>query len=662
MAQNKPNGPTPRQREEMYAVFADRTKGFDETVQQALEIVTHSLNLDVGFVTRITDGTQYIMHTTESDTSIKQGAACPLDQAYCRETMQQSSPLVVQNSQISESVSDLAFETFGLGSYIGTKIFVDEEAFGTLCFAGTDPRSRPFSEAESVFVELAARLVSQALERRRYEQEIDARSSRLKAQKERFEDIAETTFDILYRIDLQARFTYVSSAAERILGHHPDELVGESFSDFIEESSLRPTLEAFQQVLRDEAVENLELEFRTAGNGHALLEINARPVFEGDEITGIQGVARDITHRAEQRQKLRIRNRAIEDSRLGITISELTKGRTSIIFANRAFEDLTGYTEKEILGGRHQMLLGEQSDSGVVSGFREDIAQGESSTATLVNYRKDGTPYWVRTTISPVHDDEGNITHVVQFHRDITEQERARRLIELFNRIHRHNLRNELNVIQGYSELLQGTQPDPESPDQSVAIDAIQRTATSLIRYTERVRELEQYANRDRQPTRIAPRAMISRIAESYRDSFPQSTVEYAVQTQRDVCAGDEIERAISELVKNSLVHNEPRTSVEITVSDRREEIMIEVADDGVGLSNQEVESINTGKETALTHGSGVGLWFVNWIVTRYGGSFQVQSGEENSTVGTLATVCIPAVAPESDVQTAVRPPTPLFL
>jgi signal transduction histidine kinase len=67
---------------------------------------------------------------------------------------------------------------------------------------------------------------------------------------------------------------------------------------------------------------------------------------------------------------------------------------------------------------------------------------------------------------------------------------------------------------------------------------------------------------------------------------------------------------------------------------------------------------ISAGEETPLEHGAGLGLWLVNWIVTRYGGSFQI-AGDPGE--GTTATIRLPALPEEATVQETTRPPTVLF-
>jgi len=69
-----------------------------------------------------------------------------------------------------------------------------------------------------------------------------------------------------------------------------------------------------------------------------------------------------------------------------------------------------------------------------------------------------------------------------------------------------------------------------------------------------------------------------------------------------------------------------------------------------------EVEVVNAGEETPLEHGKGLGLWLVNWVVTQYGGSFQLSADD-----GTVATLRLPAVADGQSVAEAARRPTALL-
>jgi PAS domain S-box-containing protein len=655
MSEGDAGEPVPA-RERVYEVFADRTLDTDVAVGRTLEIGTGRLDVELGFLTRIDDGTQRIVRVVGSHDEIRSGAACPLDRAYCKRTVQTDGLLSVQDAERSDLVDDDAYETFQLGCYVGANVVVEGTVYGTICFADADRRDRPFSEAEQLFVELVARLVSQAFERREYDRRLRDRTDRLEAEKQRFEGIAETSFDILYRIAPDTTFTYVSAAVERILGYDPEELVGDPFTDYVVASSLPATMEAFGRLMEGESVEHVEVTFSDAAGEEVVLDINARPVSEAGEVSVLQGVARNVTERLERERTLRVKNRAIEDAQVGITIADATRDNQPVVYANDAFCRLTGYSESEILGTNCRRLQGPGTDEAAIRRLAEGIDRTESVDVELLNYREEGSPFWNHVTVTPVEDDHGAVTHYVGFQEDVTERKRTERLVELLNRVLRHNMRNDMNVLLGYSDMVD----DPEVGDDVDVGERIERTALELSSLSERARELETYARRDRDPTRLDPESLLSRVVEPRRSSFPAAELTVAVETDRQICAGPEVERALAELVENALSHDPSAgTRVSLVAADARDFVAVKITDDGPGIPPVESAVVESGRETALEHGSGLGLWLVNWIVTRYGGSFQIRPRDHDE--GTVATVKLPSIGPETSVEDAARRPTALF-
>ncbi len=133
----------------------------------------------------------------------------------------------------------------------------------------------------------------------------------------------------------------------------------------------------------------------------------------------------------EARQESEDRYRVLEaavlhasDSVL-ITSAEIDPPGPEIIFVNPAFTEMTGYTQEEIKGHTPRILQGAKTDRAVLDKVREKISQGQSFFAEAVNYRKDGTEYFISWRIDPVRDHRGRVTHFVSVQRDITEQRRA---------------------------------------------------------------------------------------------------------------------------------------------------------------------------------------------------------------------------------------------
>jgi len=643
-------------REEICGVFAGAGGDADvtERVERALGVGTEYLGLPIGFLTRIDDGEQEIVATTGRHAGIRAGERCPLDEAYCRRTVEREGTLAVQDADASAAVNDRAVQAFGLGAYIGVKITVDDETYGTVCFAAESTRSEPFGESEEVFLELLGKLIGQALERRAYERELEERTARLEREKARFEGIAETSFDILFRLDRAGTFTYVSAAVERVLGYPPEELIDTPFASWLDGESIDDALAAFERTVDGEAVEGLELEFVDATGERVVVAVNATPIRDDGGVSGVQGVGRDVTGRKQRERELRRKTRAMDEARVGISMAD-AEGDLPLVYANEGFERVTGYDAAEILGRNCRFLQGAATDQSAVDELGDAVAAGEPASVELLNYRADDSPFWNQVRLSPIEGPGGDLTHYLGFQTDVTERKRTEQLVRLLNRVLRHNLRNDLNVLLGVGTHLQsGLTAEDDVSDLG---DRIERTATRLVGTSEQARELERYARREREPQRLDPAALFDAATNDVPEGV---TVDAAVRTERGICAGPELETALTELVENAVEHDPAAgTSVELEATDDGEWVELTVGDDGVGIDDMEAAAIDAGEETDLVHCSGLGLWLVNWIVTRYGGSFGIR--ERDDGAGSVASIRLPAIDDDTPVDAVKRRPTVLF-
>ena len=106
------------------------------------------------------------------------------------------------------------------------------------------------------------------------------------------------------------------------------------------------------------------------------------------------------------------------------TVSEgslITDTEQRIVFANAFIQNFTGYTEAELLGNNCRILQGPGTNPDTVRAIHDSLAAGDSFTGDILNYRKDGTPFWNSLTISPVKDDNGATTHFVSAQQDVSE-------------------------------------------------------------------------------------------------------------------------------------------------------------------------------------------------------------------------------------------------
>ena len=120
-------------------------------------------------------------------------------------------------------------------------------------------------------------------------------------------------------------------------------------------------------------------------------------------------------------------DRVIHAAATSIVVTNPLIKDNPIIFHNPAFERISGYSAGEIDGRNCRFLQGPDTDPAAVEVIREAIAQGVARHVTLLNYRKDGTPFWNELALSPIRDANGDITHFVGVQNDVTRRVEAER-------------------------------------------------------------------------------------------------------------------------------------------------------------------------------------------------------------------------------------------
>jgi PAS domain S-box-containing protein len=251
------------------------------------------------------------------------------------------SALAVQDAAVSTAVADVAVERFDLGTYIGAKVVVDDETHGTVCFAAEDERETEFTDAESYVVELLARLVGRAIERRNYERELDEREAQLDERREIYRAVIDASFDLVFRTDSDGRFTYISPPVEDLLGYRSEEYVGHRFTAMLPDEETSQQAQAlFERVMAGETVEEQYLPLEHATGDRVYVDVRVTPIYGSDGVTGdrrpedrgpedsqvddrgpddrqpedivgAHGMARDATDRYRRERLIRVLNRVL---------------------------------------------------------------------------------------------------------------------------------------------------------------------------------------------------------------------------------------------------------------------------------------------------------------------------------------------------------------
>ena len=160
----------------MVELTADPDLDFEAKVDALLELGRERFDVDVGFLSAIDDEFE-VVAADSAHPGLQPGATEPMSTTYCRRTIAADEPLAVEDAA-EEWADDPAYDRWELACYVGAKVEVDGELYGTLCFADTE-KARTFSEAEKTFVELLAAWVRYELERRERERGLERENARL---------------------------------------------------------------------------------------------------------------------------------------------------------------------------------------------------------------------------------------------------------------------------------------------------------------------------------------------------------------------------------------------------------------------------------------------------------------------------------------------------
>lgn len=154
------------------------------------------------------------------------------------------------------------------------------------------------------------------------------------------------------------------------------------------------------------------------------VEISSRIIEYRDRLVSLSFV-RDITQRKLAEERLRLLESAVMNANDAIVITEaepIDKPGPRIVYVNQGFTRMTGYTAEEVIGKTPRFLQGPKTDRAQADKIRDTLTRWEPVRAELINYRKDGSEFWVDLNIVPVVDENGCYTHWMAIERDITER------------------------------------------------------------------------------------------------------------------------------------------------------------------------------------------------------------------------------------------------
>ncbi|NVK87635.1 MAG: PAS domain S-box protein [Gammaproteobacteria bacterium] len=220
-------------------------------------------------------------------------------------------------------------------------------------------------------------------------------------------------------------FERVNPAFEQILGVSESELREQPFRDWLHPDDREKSQQAFKQLRNGEKFHGFVSRVVSAAGEVCFLSWSGSLDSRGEKI---YAAAIDISERIESEREIKRLSKIAAQTSNGVLITNTLQ---EIEWCNAAFEKITGYPLDEIKGKKpKEFLQGELTDRATTKRIAIELSKGNGFSEELVNYHKDGTPYWIRVQCSPLTDDEGKLTGFMAFERDVTKEKENQKLLE----------------------------------------------------------------------------------------------------------------------------------------------------------------------------------------------------------------------------------------
>ncbi|HEY5653208.1 MAG TPA: PAS domain S-box protein, partial [Pontiella sp.] len=518
---------------------------------------------------------------------------------------------------------------------------------------------KPWEEAEVRMV------IDQALETLALRRGLDK-------QKELHRSLAENLGDWAWEVDANGRYTYISAQVTDFLGYTPDELLGRTPFDLMPSDEAERTQSHFiDLVSKKAAIRDLENWNLTKDGRRVCMLTSGVPVLDEEgTLLGYRGIDRDITETKNAVEEIQKLSMAVHQAAEIILITDCNG---IIEYVNPAFEEATGYTSEEVVGGTPRILKSGHHDDLFYQEIWRRLSSGHVWRGRFDNKRKDGSIYTEDAVISPVRREDGTIIKYVGVKHDITNQLRMEeefRLAQKMEAIGRlaggvaHDFNNIMQSILGFCGILQSSLNKSSSEYSDVfeirkaalragdltrqllalgrnqPIDYVMSNLNDLVSDNEKMLtqvlggkvslslDLDENLEKTRFNSSQIEQVILNLVVNA-RDAMPEGgTITVAT---RNVRPGEEI--AFGEVAQSQMV-------------------CLSVADTGCGIRSEVLEHLFEPFYTTkqVGKGTGMGLAVVYGVVTQHDGQIKVESElDEGSVFNVFLPTLNPKYSPNSE-------------
>ncbi|MFB6179581.1 MAG: PAS domain S-box protein [Halorientalis sp.] len=454
---------------------------------------------------------------------------------------------------------------------------------------------------------------------------------------ERYEALTENMDEAAFVVDADWRLEYTNQSALTHVDRRRDELVGQSFVSVLAEYALADDASVrIEQALTtvfdgSDATDRLELRFALPG-GEFVGEFQFSSFVSDGEPKAVV-IARDVTERNARERAL------VESQRRQRTLFNQSPDGIIVHDMDGAILDVNDQTVADLGYSRAELQSMTAADVDANSSLAEltekwaTLDVGAKLKVESRHRRKDGSTFPVELWINKVQfEDEPRF---IALSRDITERKayqqqltQQRDGLEMLNQMVRHDIRNDLQLVLAYAEMLE-TQVDETGTGYLQTVIDSAENAVELTKTARDLADVMLQTETDHEPIALAP--TLEQQVDEVRSSHANAalTVDGPVPDVT-VRADDMLQSVFRNLLKNAIQHNDTDVpTVEVAVTERPNSVLVHVADNGPGIPPAQRDEIFGKSAKGLeSDGTGIGLYLVSTLVEQYGGDVWIGEGD----------------------------------
>lgn len=234
-------------------------------------------------------------------------------------------------------------------------------------------------------------------------------------------------------VDATLHFTNFNPALPKLLGFTDAELSAKPFYEFMCAEDRQGSKKLVEQTMVTGGyAKTIENRYITKDGGYKWISWT---VYGQPERHLLYFVAHDITEQKQEEKYLRMLQSVVTNTKDAVLITEadeINSPGPRIVYVNDAFTQITGYTAAEAIGQTPRMLQGIDTDVKELQKLKKAMLALEPCTIEVINYHKNGTPYWMNIMVKPVLDTTGKATHFISIQRDVTELKKSDHKLKMF--------------------------------------------------------------------------------------------------------------------------------------------------------------------------------------------------------------------------------------